>query len=911
MSQIDTLPGLKVYVGVGRASWRDSTGQTLIDITDSVRGFSTNEGKQHELDRFECGTLTMFLENRLGNYTPFDTATRTYPTSTGGTTSSYAPQDLAQPMTYLQVTATWSGTMYNVFSGYVSSWQLQTPDEVNSDVTVQAEDATKILSTTRLQNGALYPSTVADQLASYAIRWELIRCGDAKLNAAGGLTATGSYLWTRGNPSVLGSANTGAVGPHTYDPSTGIDLSNGTNAPAGAIVWPDLNPSNTTPQDYYLEAWVKGAQTGDIILANYRPNQYEATGVGVDAEGHLRLQRRTLTSGAPTDATLNAPHTGPSVTDGGWHLIGLQNLSGAMQLFCDGQPVGDPYTDSGQRLRVPSVGSWIGGTTTLPVGGYGTTATVADVFIMRDYNGLGLFDQSGYAHDRYRVGALLGTNTYSALIHNIAAASGAVTFTASGFQAGQTVQVSGCTPTGYNGTYVVSSATASTFTVASSTTGAATAFGVATVPYKTTGYRALEALEVAGVVDAVPAPGLTTPATGYTGLPYMIRAGSAITGVEPGTAYNRSPAEICLVASDTELGAFLWNHRTARFEFQDRFWWAANLASGIVATMSDQPGTVSRYQPGPEIATDDLDVWTAAAVSDAQSVNYSYEGTTVEQYGRRLITRATDADGQNTADGVGQTLLYRHETPRIRTTKVELSSVTGSVNMTAQLTLKLGDAVKFERHDAGATIMSQPFVVESVKHTFEADPGRWLTSYVLSPYEIAGAPYFALDGPLMSGSVTLGGAMTGGTAYAYVPVVALATGVAAATMTAAHATGSVTSLEVDTVEGFPASGTVAVAGTTARLTYTYTGVTRAVAGVTGAKLTGCTLVSGSSAIAIGQAVQLCAVKSGTVLTGPGLTVTTTRPAFDGDTTVIINTVTPPTTVASGTILAVTAYPFGG
>jgi hypothetical protein len=116
---------------------------------------------------------------------------------------------------------------------------------------------------------------------------------------------------------------------------------------------------------------------------------------------------------------------------------------------------------------------------------------------------------------------------------------------------------------------------------------------------------------------------------------------------------------------------------------------------------------------------------------------------------------------------------------------------------------------------------------------------------------------------------------------------------------------------VDTVEGFPTAGTVAVAGTTARLTYTYTGVTRAVAGVTGATLTGCTLVSGSSAIAIGQAVQLCAVKSGTVLKGPGLTVTTTRPAFDGDTTVIINTVTPPTTVPSGTNLAVTAYPFGG
>ena len=112
MAQIASLPVLTVALGVGRSDWRDPTGQTLIDISAYVRTHRTTSGKMHELDRYETGTIMLELENRLGFFTPFDTGTKTYSVIGGGTTSAFSPSDLSQPMTYIQVTATWSGTRW-------------------------------------------------------------------------------------------------------------------------------------------------------------------------------------------------------------------------------------------------------------------------------------------------------------------------------------------------------------------------------------------------------------------------------------------------------------------------------------------------------------------------------------------------------------------------------------------------------------------------------------------------------------------------------------------------------------------------------------------------------------------------------------------------------------------------------
>ena len=768
MTQIATLPNLVVALGVGRSDWRDPTGQTLIDITQYVRTIRTTSGKQHELDRHETGTLIFEVENRGGHFTPFDTNAKSYPLVGGGNTS-IAPSAISQPMTYLSVTATWSGTTYNVFQGYISTWSLVTPDELNSDVMIQAEDAMKVLSTSRIENTTLYPSVIS----SLSGVWSLVRCGDKKTNIAGGLAYDGAAY----PASILGSVNTGAAGAHVYDPSTAIDLSNGSQAASGSLTFTDINPTNLTTSDYYVEAWFKGAQIGDFLLSNYRPNNWQITGIGVDSTGRIRLQRRTLTSGSPTDATLSAPHIGPDVTDGNWHLIGLQSVGGTISMFCDGYPIGS-YADSTQRVRTLSVGAWINGTTTIPVGTYGTTAIVADVLVIGGY-GTSVSDQTLLVMDRYRVGSLMQTTNYADQLSTVTTASGSATFDGAGFVAGQTVNISGCTPTGYNGSYLVTSATGTTFTVTNATTGALTVAGVASLASpKTTGYTVLEAMEAHGLIPAVPAPGLSS--TSSTAVNYSIDKGTANVGADTSSAITRTPAEVCLTASDTELGAFFWSHNNARFEFHDRFWCSRNLAAGTLVTISDQSGTVVRYLGDVEMIKDDLDLWTQVTISDITSANWPLQASTVNTYGQRTLTRSTYSDGQITAEGTGNTILYRHKQPVIRVGKVELTSVTGSLSMTTQLTLGLGDAVRFERRDSSTLVYSQPLVVESISHDFTAEPGRWNTVYVLSPFEITGAPYLTTDGTapnVLGGNFTLSAALTSGTPTTVISIQAAESGI--------------------------------------------------------------------------------------------------------------------------------------
>lgn len=742
MTQIASLPTLSVVIGVDSTSWTTDTGQTLVDITEHVKDFRTTEGKQHELDRFETGQLVMTLDNRLGWFTPFDTTAQTYNVAGGGTYST-SPANLAATMNFLRVQATWSGTTYTVFRGFVSGWQLVTPDEVNSEIVVTAEDPMKMLSTTRLLNDTLYPNLLATQSATFIGTPTLIltRCGDKRAHLGPLATDAGGFA-----PSVLGNVNTQQAGPFVYDDTTAIDLSNGTQNPSGSISYPDMNPANNASTELYIEAWFKGAQTGDFLLSNYRPSNFQITGVGVDGDGHVRLQRRTLTAtnGVYTDATLSAPHSGPDVTDGDWHHVGLQWTANSWTVFVDGQAQ-VTYADSTARLRTLSVGAWIGGSTTLPIGSYGTTATVANIA----YAGLYTFsitDQTPYVHNRYRTGLLLQGNTYSAQATAVSGTGSVATITCGGFVTGQTVTLSGFSASALNGTFRITAHTDTTFSIASTVTSSTA--GVVSLPYKTTGYRVLDTLQVAGVIPVTDSAGISAPAlvkSSGTGRYWSIHPGTAFTGTEQGTAYNKSAAEVCLQASDTELGAFFWSHADRAFVFHDRFWWARNKDAGVIATLSDQPGTYARYLSDVEVIQDDLDLWTLTSVSTASGDSYTRTADTVTTYGPRTYTRTTDADSKITADAIADTILYRHKQPSLRVARVTLSSAAGSTNVVAMLNLNLGDAVGFERRDSATAAWSTTEVVEARQHEFRAEPGEWKTGFVLSPFEIYGSPYMTLD----------------------------------------------------------------------------------------------------------------------------------------------------------------------
>ena len=133
----------------------NSAGQQ-VDITQWVASISTRMGRQHELDRVESSTLTIKVDGRDGRFSPWNTTPYTWNLVGGGTTTT-SPLAINNAIT---VTGTWSGTTYNVFSGYIDLMQPVPTDELEDEVTIQCSDSLKRMSLRRLLDGDIYPDMV-------------------------------------------------------------------------------------------------------------------------------------------------------------------------------------------------------------------------------------------------------------------------------------------------------------------------------------------------------------------------------------------------------------------------------------------------------------------------------------------------------------------------------------------------------------------------------------------------------------------------------------------------------------------------------------------------------------------------------------------------------------------------------
>jgi hypothetical protein len=102
------------------------------DITEFVRGASTGRGAQRELERIEAGTATVILDNRDGRFTPFYVS------------GAYYPNIL--PMRRMRITGTWSAVDYPVFTGFVESWPVVFPGDLDTEVTVSLVDGFTMLA---------------------------------------------------------------------------------------------------------------------------------------------------------------------------------------------------------------------------------------------------------------------------------------------------------------------------------------------------------------------------------------------------------------------------------------------------------------------------------------------------------------------------------------------------------------------------------------------------------------------------------------------------------------------------------------------------------------------------------------------------------------------------------------------
>jgi hypothetical protein len=115
-------------------------GAFFYDISTSVRSITTNRGRRRALERFGTGTATITLDNRDRSFDPTNTASPYYNATVGVTG--------VVPSIPVVVRATWDGTTYSIFRGFIDSWTFDYSDAGIGDATatIACSDAFKPLS---------------------------------------------------------------------------------------------------------------------------------------------------------------------------------------------------------------------------------------------------------------------------------------------------------------------------------------------------------------------------------------------------------------------------------------------------------------------------------------------------------------------------------------------------------------------------------------------------------------------------------------------------------------------------------------------------------------------------------------------------------------------------------------------
>jgi hypothetical protein len=109
----------------------DSTA-VIVDVSNLINRIETNRGRTALSDQFQTGSLTLRIVDQNGDFNPQNTSGPYY--------------NLLTPMRKVQITATYSGVTYPVFSGFITSYTTSYPSEAEdvAITTIQAVDAFRL-----------------------------------------------------------------------------------------------------------------------------------------------------------------------------------------------------------------------------------------------------------------------------------------------------------------------------------------------------------------------------------------------------------------------------------------------------------------------------------------------------------------------------------------------------------------------------------------------------------------------------------------------------------------------------------------------------------------------------------------------------------------------------------------------
>ena len=222
--------------------------------------------------------------------------------------------------------------------------------------------------------------------------------------------------------------------------------------------------------------------------------------------------------------------------------------------------------------------------------------------------------------------------------------------------------------------------------------------------------------------------------------------------------------DLILEVTDTDIGAFFQTN-TGVFEFYTQNYygtwtwnsstntgsWALNgTGSTAVSTWTDTNTGVPYYGPTLQTSRDDADLWTTVNVTPQAGAEQIYENTAQEsRYGYSTLSKSSTVHASlNSALSTANYLGYLYRSPIPRVQNVELRAETVETNVSSRvvgyynptlLGTPFGTVINFQRtppNAAGAGIINYNYVVESISHDFQADPGQWHVSFILDPYPV-------------------------------------------------------------------------------------------------------------------------------------------------------------------------------
>jgi hypothetical protein len=109
------------------------TDYVVVDVSNRVNRIETNRGRTALSDQFQTGALTLRIVDQNGDFNPQNVTGPYY--------------ELLTPMKKVQITATYGGVTYPIFSGFITSYVTTYPDDSGEDLamtTIQAVDAFRL-----------------------------------------------------------------------------------------------------------------------------------------------------------------------------------------------------------------------------------------------------------------------------------------------------------------------------------------------------------------------------------------------------------------------------------------------------------------------------------------------------------------------------------------------------------------------------------------------------------------------------------------------------------------------------------------------------------------------------------------------------------------------------------------------